>query len=239
MNYEEKQAILKKASKFFEDTIVKNHLKNTKKLKKLDNFIVNPFLVKYLANFLTGSGDAKSLAQALIYPRVLGTSINTSFGSNLQKFCTTILSGYASTTSGIDIEFIDAIDGQKKYCQIKAGPNTINHDDVNTIDNHFTAIKRLARTNNLRISTDDLVVGVLYGTTEELSSHYKSLETNYPILVGQDFWYRLTGDEDFYFNLIDEIASTAINADGRELLEETISKLACEIENSDIFFDQD
>jgi hypothetical protein len=27
--------------------------------------------------------------------------------------------------AGIDIEFIDAIDGRRKYCQAKLGPNTI------------------------------------------------------------------------------------------------------------------
>ena len=30
----------------------------------------------------------------------------------------------------MDIEFEDALDGSHKYCQLKAGPNTINKDDV-------------------------------------------------------------------------------------------------------------
>lgn len=63
----------------------------------------------------------KDALEEIIEARSLGTSINTSFGTNLQKFCSDILSGYASTTSGIDIEFIDFIDGKRKYCQIKAG----------------------------------------------------------------------------------------------------------------------
>jgi hypothetical protein len=40
-----------------------------------------------------------------------------------------------SVVHGIDIEFIDAIDGRKKYCQLKSGPSTINKDDVVTIIN--------------------------------------------------------------------------------------------------------
>ncbi|MEI3611152.1 PmeII family type II restriction endonuclease [Pseudogracilibacillus sp. SO30301A] len=60
----------------------------------------------------------------------------------------------------MDIEFIDKLDGRKKYCQIKADPNTINHDDVTTIKNHFNGIRNLARTNNLQIGLNDLIVGV-------------------------------------------------------------------------------
>ncbi|HJG21866.1 MAG TPA: hypothetical protein K8V64_02150, partial [Enterococcus durans] len=33
-----------------------------------------------------------------------------------------------SLSSGIDIEFVGRIDGMKKYCQIKAGPETISYE---------------------------------------------------------------------------------------------------------------
>lgn len=75
----------------------------------------------YLANFLTGNSSPKSIAKALIYPRILGTSITTSFGTNIQKFTNDVLDAFGSTTPGIDIEFIDRIDGHKKYCQMKSG----------------------------------------------------------------------------------------------------------------------
>src|SRR5699024_6610115 len=117
--------------------IAPSHIANTKKLKKLKDFDLNPFLHKYKASFLTGNDDPESIARALVYPRVLGQSINTTFGNKLQKFCSEVLEGFASTTSGIDIEYIDKLDGRRKYCQIKAGPNTINKDDVETIKGHF------------------------------------------------------------------------------------------------------
>ncbi|ELC8363004.1 PmeII family type II restriction endonuclease [Clostridium perfringens] len=235
MNEIQKKEILDNAKDFFSNTIVKNHIKNTKKLK-LKDFNINPFLVKYLANYLTGSSNPEDIAKALIYPRVLGTSITTSFGTNLQKFCTTTLEGYASTTSGIDIEFIDAIDGRKKYCQIKAGPNTINKDDIKTISDHFDSVRRLARTNNLNLSYDDLIVGVFYGTKSELSAHYKELDKTYPVFVGEDFWYRLTGDKNFYYDLIDSIASSAIEEDCREILDKTIKSLSEEISKNNSLF---
>jgi hypothetical protein len=109
--------ILDKAKEWFRNIIAVNHIANTRKLKKSSEFNINPFLAIYLANFLTGNSSAKSIAKALIYPRILGTSITTSFGTNIQKFTNDVLDAFGSTTPGIDIEFVDRIDGHKKYCQ--------------------------------------------------------------------------------------------------------------------------
>lgn len=225
-----KEEILEAAKTWFREVIAINHIKNTEKLSNPKEFNINPFLVSYLANFLTGKSDQVSIAKALVYPRVLGTSINTSFGQNSQKFTSEVLKSLGSTTPGIDIEFVDQLDGSKKYCQLKAGPNTINNDDVDTIHNHFSGIKNLARTNNLKIGLDELVVGVLYGEKHELSGHYKNIEKkhHYPVFIGQEFWHRLTGDSGFYLELIKSIASVAQEQefDGTELLEKTINELA-------------
>lgn len=227
---EMKKEIIIRWKDFFRENIASNHKKNTLKLKNLNEFNLNPFLDTYKANFLLGDSSSKSIATALVYARTLGTSINTSFGTNLQKFCSDILSGYASTTSGIDIEFDDFLDGQRKYCQIKAGPNTINKDDVKTISDHFVAIKNLARTNNLSISFNDLVVGVFYGEMKDLSGHYKKVKDEYPIYIGQDFWYRLTGDPDFYDALTKASAEVASEFDGRAVLDEVITELTTELD---------
>jgi len=220
--------ILDKAKEWFRNTIAANHIANTKKLNKSSEFNINPFLAVYLANFLTGNSSALSIAKALIYPRVLGTSITTSFGTNIQKFTNDVLDAFGSTTLGIDIEFIDQVDGHKKYCQLKAGPNTINKDDVETIIGHFQSTIRLARTNNLRVSLDDMIVGVIYGKRNELSGHYIRIinQYHYPVYVGQDFWHRLTGDGEFYEKLISAIGSVAIEADYSHELEEVIKQLA-------------
>lgn len=228
MHSDEKTTILEAAKNWFKETIAHNHTKNTRKLIDPGAFTINPFLVSYLANFLTGNSEPLSIARALIYPRVLGTSINTSFGQNSQKFTSAVLKALGSTTQGIDIEFIDHVDGKKKYCQLKAGPNTINKDDVTTIRNHFSGLRNLARANNLKIDSNDLIVGVLYGEVEELSGHYMSIQNkdHYPVHIGQDFWHRITGDENFYFDLVKELASVASAFDGRELLEKTVQELA-------------
>ena len=143
----EKEIILEKAKIWFRESVAANHMKKTEELYKIDKFKVHPFLLTYLSNFLEGNSNPKSLAKALVYPRVLATSINTIFGNQIQKFTSNVLSSYSSTTNGIDIEFTDKIDGEKKYCQLKSGPSTINKDDVETIANHFKSVISLARTN--------------------------------------------------------------------------------------------
>jgi hypothetical protein len=232
LSEEESNEMIERAKEFFRKEIASSHIRNTKKLKKLKEFHLNPFLDKYKARFLTGNDDPVSIAKALVYPRVLGTSINTTFGNKLQKFCSEVLGSFASTTAGIDIEFIDKVDGRRKYCQVKAGPNTINKDDVETIKNHFAGVKRLARTNNLHIGFTDLVVGVLYGTPDQLSGHYQKINQEYPVIVGQEFWYRITGIENFYQRLTDAIGEVATEFDSSKLIEEIIEQLAKEIEET-------
>lgn len=220
--------ILENSKIWFTNSIADNHKKNTLKLSNPNEFNINPFLAKYLACFLTGNSEPESIAKALIYPRALGTSITTSFGTHIQTFTGTVLSAFGSTTSGIDIEFIDQKDKRKKFCQLKAGPNTINKDDVTTIANHFKGVINLGKANRLNISYEDMIVGIIYGNESELSSHYKNItkKHHYPVYIGQEFWERLTGDVNFYSKLVEAIASVATEADFKDGLENAITALA-------------
>jgi hypothetical protein len=236
MNEQERQEILIRAKEFFRNRVAINHIKNTSKLSNIDEFNINPFTLRYLSNFAFGDSTPENMAKALLYPRVLGTSIATTFGTQLQYFCSEVLTSYASTTSGIDIEFVDALDGRRKYCQIKSGPNTINHDDITTILNHFTSIKNLARTNRM---TDfnplfDCIIGVFYGTEEELSASYRKIAETYPVVVGRDFWHRLTGDEDFYLELIAAFAEVADEMDSTELLNSVLAEITQQIRDAEL-----
>ena len=228
LSEDQKKEILEKAKHWFRDSVMESHLKNAQKLKSSTEFNINPFTTTYLANFLTGNASPESIAKALVYPRILGTSITTTFGNAIQHFTNDVLGTFKSTTSGIDVEYIDQDDQLRKYCQIKAGPNTINKDDVETIHQHFQAVKNLARTNNLKLQLDDMVVGIVYGERSEISGHYKKLESkhNYVVLVGKEFWTKLTGDNEFYDDLIAVIDEVAQESDFCEQLNAIISELA-------------
>ncbi len=202
MTSQDKQSIIESGKEYFRRIIIPAHLKGLENLT-LKDFNINPFLINYLAAFLCGNTESESLAKALVYPRVLGTSINTSFGSNIQFFITGLkeITSSGSAVPGIDIEFRDAIDGRRKYCQCKAGPQTINRDDIDTILGHFRTFKGIARQNRLRVADDDLIVGVLYGEPRNLSANYKTINTTYPVYCGAEFWEHLTGDRLFYHRL--------------------------------------
>lgn len=228
----QKEAIIESGKDFFRSIIIPNHLKQLEKLH-LKDFNVNPFLINYLAAFLCGDTTPGSLAKALLYPRILGTSITTSFGLNIQIFISSLeeVTGCASGIEGIDIEFIDAIDGRRKYCQLKAGPQTINKDDVSTILGHFKHLIGKARLDKLNLQIDDLIVGVLYGDQKSLSANYKLVNSHYPVYCGMEFWQRLTGDVDFYYRLSKAFGQVIEeeHIDGSQLINEKIIELSEEI----------
>ena len=226
MTETERCALLTQAKDFFRNRIAANHIRNSRKLSNIAEFNINPFTHKYLAQFAFGNSSPENMAKALLYPRILGTSISTTFGTQLQYFCNEVLTSFASIVSGIDIEFIDCTDGRRKYCQVKAGPNTINKDDIKTITDHFSAIRNLARTNHLDVRSSDCIVGVFYGTADELSSSYKKIDESYPVYVGADFWSRLTGEPQFYYDLIDAFVEVADEMNSSELVESLIQQLA-------------
>ncbi len=228
-----KNQILEKARVYFKSKIIDGHIKKLKdECGELSTFKPNPFLVTYLANFLCGDSSAVSKARAIIYPFILGTSISTRFGTHFQNFISELkeIEGIGSVTPGFDIEFVDALDGERKYCQLKASPQTINHDDVDTIIKHFDDALNLARTNKRRISNMDVIVGVLYGDSENLAPFYQKIQKKYNVYVGENFWYHLTGDKDFYNKIINVVADVAKEVDCSNLLEEKIKELSKDIE---------
>ena len=174
------------------------------------------------------------VAKALYYPRVLGTSINTSFGDRIQKMFVELGLARGSLIKGMDIEFEDQIDGRNKWCQLKAGPNTINSEDVKPLLRKFSTVTNLARTNSMNLNNSDLIMGVLYGTEPELSQHYMAINEHYPVIVGQEFWHRLTGYEDFYNELVFELDKLIFSLPTDDFLTAGCEALAKEIEESGI-----
>lgn len=228
----QKQAIIRSGKEYFRSVIIPNHLRNLKKLS-LNSFNFNPFLINYLAAFLCGNTEPESLARALVYPRILGTSLNTSFGQNVQVFISQLqeVVGGASGIDGIDIEFVDALDGRRKYCQCKAGPQTINKDDIATILGHFKYLMNKSRLDRMGLQLDDLVVGVLYGERVNLSANYKAIDAHYPVLCGAEFWERLTADKNFYYQLAKAFGEVVEEdgIDGSALILAKVNEIAQEI----------
>jgi Type II restriction endonuclease EcoO109I len=199
----ERIEILEKYKIWFKDILIVAHKKNSEKLVDIDEFAINPFTIFYLAKFFKGDTSPRSVAEVLLYPRILGTSISTSFGQHIQKFISQLSGVFGSTTSGIDIEFIDQIDNRKKYCQLKSGPNVINSGDVKSIDDDFASVRNLAKANHITLQYGDLVFALTYGEPKEINSFILELQKrDISVYVGKEFWARFTGEPNFYEMLI-------------------------------------
>ncbi|MDC1408811.1 PmeII family type II restriction endonuclease [Candidatus Puniceispirillum sp.] len=226
-----------KAGDWFEEVIIGQHHINTKKLTSIKQFQINPMLLPYLSHCVQGEISGESIARALVYPRVFGTSITGSFGANIQTFITDVIAGsFGSVTAGLDIEFTDKIDHRRKYSQIKLGPNTINKDDVKTIHDHFKDIRNRAKLHKMGIQQQDYVVGIMYGTADDLSAHYKKLrdEYDYTLYVGEEFWERLTGDKEFFSKLNGEFRKRITASSLNTLIEKVVDDLSRSKEITDL-----
>lgn len=199
----QKKAIIESGKEYFRSTIIPNHLKNLQKLK-LKDFNVNPFLINYLAAFLCGNTEPESLAKALVYPRVLETIFSTSSSQNIQFLISSFeqINDDASDIAGIDIEFVDALDGRKKY-----GIFASRIEDIDGLTNILGKCKKAIidiDKDHWYDLMDDVIVFLPFGNKNELKVELRTISTTYPVLCGMDFWNHLTGDPKFYNNLLIE-----------------------------------
>ncbi len=223
---------------YFDSYIFKNHIEaSLNKNSRLTSYKINPIIVKYLSKVLEDNYSPEGVAKALFYPRVLGTSISTSFGTRIQSMFVQLGIASGSLIKGMDIEFVDKIDDRKKWCQLKAGPNTLNSEDVKPLVQKFTKTINLARTNSAfkGINNTDFIVGVLYGEDQELSVHYREIDRTHPVIIGKGFWHRLTGFPDFYQGLVSELHKSIDNIDTKDLINQGCKTLTEDIRNSPLF----
>jgi type II restriction endonuclease EcoO109I-like protein len=229
--------LLEEIKVYISEVIFNKHKKNVlSKHSKLSSYNINPIIVKYLSKVLEGNFTPEGIAKALYYPRVLGTSINTSFGTSIQKMFVDLGIANGSLIKGIDIEFIDTVDNRLKYCQLKSGPNTINYEDVKPLISKFSTVLGLARTNSSKtLNNNDLIVGVLYGEPAELSRHYQKIDEIHPVIVGENFWRRITGFDGFYSRLKVELDELILGWESEDFFIEGLNLLINDVSKSDLF----
>lgn len=223
------------AKEYFHKEVATVLLKKIKDGHKLSGFNINPFLLVTLGKGLFGEATSLNMAKSILYPRVLGTSISTTLGDRMQKFCVHV-GASPSSTPGMDIEFEDRVSGGKVIMQLKAGPNTINSGDVAPILRDMLSAYRLLQQNRA-LTMPTFAMGIVYGTMEELSGHYRKIQVsgvgaqpNIPIYIGRDFWHRLTGNSEFYTSLISVFLELFDQEDYSKYLENDLLELSNEIE---------
>lgn len=229
--------LLEQVILYIKETIFDAHKRNTlSKNAKLSSYNINPIVSKYLSKILTDDFSPLGIAKALYYPRVLGTSINTTFGTQIQKMFVDLGLASGSLIKGIDIEYTCKVSLKRKWCQLKSGPNTINSDDVGPLMKKFDNILNLARTNNAlnQLSNNDLNICILYGDTNEISQHYKKINEKFPVVVGADFWHSITGYKNFYKDLVVQLDQLILSLVDDQFIENGLNKLVEDIERARI-----
>jgi len=126
------------------------------------------------------------------------------FGNFLEELAIFISSktcnGRKSAATGIDFEFED--DGKHYLVSVKSGPNWGNKSQQDKQEHDFkTAVKVLKQSR--RTLNVEPVLGICYGKVR--TTHLRG----YLKVVGQNFWYLISEDENLYIDIIEPLGYRA------------------------------
>jgi len=154
----------------------------------------NPYLFR-AKSLNTSEALIKSILDAYI-----SSSEEGMFGTFLEQIailvCEQAYGGAKSTAEGIDLEF--SRDNIKYLVAIKSGPNWSNSSSLKKLRENFLKAKRILGTNSAKINVV-AVNGCCYGRDNNPD------KGDYLKLCGQRFWEFITGDSDFYLDIIEPL----------------------------------
>lgn len=87
----------------------------------------------------------------------------------------------------------------------------------------------------MKLNNSDLILGVLYGEENQLSQHYQKIDSQFPVIIGKEFWYRITGFQNFYDKLVSNLDLMILSLDTEDFFKKGYMALAKEISESDLF----
>jgi hypothetical protein len=183
--------------KFIEPQIEEFHQKRLEHLLELKFKNVlkrkNPYLFK-AKNITTSQNLVQSILDAY-----LSSQEETIFGGLLEKLaifvCNKVFKGGKSTTEGIDLEFEKK---ETKYIvSIKSGPNWGNSQQIKRMIDNFKQAKKIAGHHIIAVN------GCCYGIDDNPN------KGDYIKYCGQRFWEFVSGDENFYIDIIEPVGYKA------------------------------
>jgi len=191
-----------KIIKFIESAIDEFHETRLSKLSelKLKDILKrkNPYLFK--AKNLSVSGLIQSILDAY-----LSSQEEAIFGTFLEKlaiFVSSIfINGKKSSAQGVDLEFQRK--GKHYIVSIKSGPNWGNSSSINKMVDYFNKAKKILKSNS-NAKEIIAICGCCYGRDDNPIK-----EQGYIKLCGKRFWEFITGEENFYVDIIEPIGHKA------------------------------
>lgn len=186
---------------FVNENIIDFHTRKITSLEelKLDKLLTkNPYLFK--AKNISRTQDLiTNLLTAF-----LSSSEEKLFGDFLESLAIFIAEktcdGHKSTAQGVDLEFIK--NGIHYVVSIKSGPNWGNSSQHNKLEQDLK--KAVARLKQARRSSNiQAVLGICYGKVKT------SFLRGYMKVVGQNFWYFISENENLYTDIIGPVGHRA------------------------------
>lgn len=196
------QLDLQKVVEYVNDNINDFHATKAKLLAEINLKTIlkkkNPYLFR--AKNITVSADlVKNILDAYLY-----ASEEKVFGDFLENLAIFIsketCNGWKSSATGVDLEFVN---GDMHYLvSIKSGTNWGNSSQQNQLQRDlqkaFQVLKQSSHTTNVQP-----VLGICYGKTKT------SYLRGYMKVVGQNFWYLISGNENLYIDIVEPLGYRA------------------------------
>ena len=104
--------------------------------------------------------------------------------------------GNKALAEGIDVMVEDKEENIIYAIAVKSGPSVFNADSKKRQEQNFNAARKLAQQAKARYEP---IIGYCYGKKR---SSGRGRPTIYKELAGQEFWAELTGDQEFYLNIV-------------------------------------
>lgn len=179
----------------------------------LTNLDINPFLMKVL-NFKT----PKDILEFNLYQTVT-RSIVTSWGSAVETLlfrcgATRFLEKNGKGRAGRKPDIEKVVNGKKVYLQVKSGPNTMNVDMVNSLNEVVAEYRE-------REPDSRFLLGMTYGRKNRISSQIRANLNDFDesILIGRELW-DFVSEEKNYHNKIFKI----LDLSSRNITSKTFSQ---------------
>ncbi len=204
-------------NEFANENIVDFHNRRISSLEglKLDKLLKkNPYLFK-AKNIQTASGLMQGLLDAF-----LSSSEEKLFGDFLEDLAIFIAgqtcSGHKSSAPGVDLEFENR--GVHYIVSVKSGPNWGNSSQQRKLEEDLQNAVRRVKQSQFGKNVQS-VLGICYGKTRT------SYLRGYLKVVGQNFWYLISENENLYTDIIEPIGYRAKEHN------EAFTKERCRVEN--------
>jgi len=192
---------LDKVNEFANENIVDFHNRRISSLEglKLDKLLKkNPYLFK-AKNIQTASDLMQGLLDAF-----LSSSEEKLFGDFLEDLAIFIASqtcgGHKSSAPGVDMEFENR--GVHYIVSVKSGPNWGNSSQQRKLEEDLQNAVRRVKQSQFGKNVQP-VLGICYGKTRT------SYLRGYLKVVGQNFWYLISENENLYTDIIEPIGYRA------------------------------